>query len=137
MKAMHPIIVECVGRLEKALEMKALNKENNELELKKMMSNLTMDVIARCAFGTEIDAYDETHRSQFVKTAEKVFKPSLRLIALILLKPIPGLLKLLKIRAIDPSVENFFRPAVSFRQKAVLSKRYLVKKVTILSTYKS
>ncbi|CAG2162374.1 unnamed protein product [Oppiella nova] len=53
MRAMHPIIIDCVKRLEEYLEKKAANKE--ELEMKKIMGNLTMDVIASCAFGTKID----------------------------------------------------------------------------------
>ncbi|CAG2162373.1 unnamed protein product, partial [Oppiella nova] len=45
MRSMHPIVIDCVKRLETHLEA-YLQKGSHEIELKKNMSNLTMDVIA-------------------------------------------------------------------------------------------
>ncbi|CAG2172077.1 unnamed protein product, partial [Oppiella nova] len=66
MRSMHPIVTDCVKRLEDYLETKASDKSNNEIELKKVMSDLTMDVISSCAFGTKIDVYNDQKRSEFV-----------------------------------------------------------------------
>ncbi|CAG2116153.1 unnamed protein product [Medioppia subpectinata] len=46
MRAMHPLIIDCVHRLDQYLETKAIN--GDELDVKRAMGNLTMDVIASC-----------------------------------------------------------------------------------------
>lgn len=109
---MHPIIVDCVDRLVRVLDQKA-STNGNEIEVKKMMSNLTMDVIARCAFGTQIDVYSG-QRNEFLENAKKEIEgsPRLWLFNLIVLT-FPKLIEWTQFRGIDPKATEFFRNAVS------------------------
>ena len=111
MRKMHPIIVDCVHRLDKVLEKRAQNKE--EIDLKKMMGNLTMDVIATCAFATKIDTHNEEKSSDFVIHAQKVFRSTWRIWVFFLIAPVfPQILKWAKFSFTDPTVAKFFRSAV-------------------------
>ena len=113
MRKMHPIIVDCVKRLEQVLEKCAQNSDK-EIDLKKMMGNLTMDVIATCAFGTKIDVHSEEKTSDFVTHAQKVFRSSWRMWVFFIVSPVfPQLLKWINFKFTDPSVDRFFRSAVS------------------------
>jgi len=109
---MHPMIVECIKRLDNHLEKNALNK--NEIELKKVMSNLTMDVIASCAFGTRIDTYNDEHKSEFLINAQKVFKFNFSfLCSMIIMNIFPKITDWIAIPSFNPSATHFFTSAVS------------------------
>jgi cytochrome P450 family 6 len=111
MRRMHPIIIDCVKRLENALE-KGM-KIKNEVEIKQYMSNFTIDVIASCAFGTKIDTYSEK-RNEFIIKAQKAFRGTWRIwVFFTLAFTFPKLIQWMKFRFIEPSVTDFFRAAVS------------------------
>ncbi|CAG2116475.1 unnamed protein product [Medioppia subpectinata] len=112
MRAMHPIITDCVHRLDQYLETKAIN--GDELDVKRAMGNLTMDVIASCAFGTQIDTHNDHKTHEFVENARQVIRGNWR-IWLVLTIPamFPKLMDYIKISSLSPSVETFFRSAVS------------------------
>ncbi len=114
MRKMYPLIEDCVQRLETAIIKKATDSSgNNEIELKKFMGNLTMDVIALCAFGTKIDTHNDPN-NQFIKKVEVVFRGNWRFWVFFLLKTtIPKILDLTGFQMTDPSVAHFFRSAVS------------------------
>ena len=117
MRKMHPLIEDCVQRLETAIMKKATNSSgNNEIELKKFMGNLTMDVIASCAFGTKIDTHNDPN-NQFIKNAQIALRDNLRVLTFFLLRTtIPKILELTGFQMTDPSVAHFFRSAVSLLQ---------------------
>ncbi|XP_054154789.1 cytochrome P450 3A11-like [Oppia nitens] len=122
MRSMHPIVVDCVHRLDRYLEPKALNRET--IEMKKTMGCLTMDVIAACAFGTQIDTYDDQKPSEFVLMAQKVFSVSLRsIVYLIMLSMGSKLLKITGFRFTSTSVEMFFKQAI----QSIIAKRQSMK----------
>jgi cytochrome P450 family 3 subfamily A len=114
---MYPLIEDCVQRLETAIIKKATDSSgNNEIELKKFMGNLTMDVIALCAFGTKIDTHNDPN-NQFIKNAEVVFRGIWRFWVFFVFKnTIPKILDLIGFQMTDPSVAHFFRSAVSLLQ---------------------
>ena len=108
---MHPIIIDCVKRLEKYLEQKSRNGE--DVEMKKAMGNLTMDVIASCAFGTKIDTHNDPN-NEFVVNAQKVFRGNWRIwVFIILNSTFPKLIKWTGFEIQDPSAKKFFSTAVS------------------------
>ncbi|CAG2102769.1 unnamed protein product [Medioppia subpectinata] len=112
MKAMHPIIVDCTQRLEEYLEKKAVTGE--EVEMKKIMGNLTMDVIASCAFGTKIDTHNDEKRSDFILNAQKVFRGNWRVWAFFLfMTTFPKLVRWTGFTFNDPTVVKFFRTAIT------------------------
>ena len=126
MRKMHPIIVDCVKRLQNVLNKEALNKGNNEIELKKTMSNLTMDVISTCAFGTQIDIYGDS-TNEFVTNAKKALNGGWRLWTFfILLTSFPKIIEWTGFEQNDPKVSTFFRNAVIF--PSILIRRFLIVK---------
>ena len=111
MRKMHPIIVDCVKTLDSNLG-KAI-KQNNEVEIKKFMSNFTIDVIASCAFGTKIDTYSDPN-NVFIVNAKNAFGASWRALVFFTLATIsPTLITWMKFSFVDPSVTKFFESAVS------------------------
>ena len=84
-----------------------LTKKPNEIELKQLMGNLTMDVIARCAFASKTDTYADPN-NQFIKSAEAIFQPTLW--KMILLSALPSFLsKIQGLRGlISPATNSFF-----------------------------
>jgi cytochrome P450 family 3 subfamily A len=108
MRKMHKLVEQCVKSVDKILAKAA--KEQKEVEMKTLMGNYTMDVIATCAFGTKIDTYNDPN-NPFIKNAIKMFRGNiLRSILFFTLKP---LMKFLRISLIDSSVMQFFKSAVS------------------------
>ncbi len=108
MRKMHALVEECVKSLENALT-KVANDQNNEIELKKVMGNYTMDVIGLCAFATKIDSHNDSD-SPFVKNATKEF--SGKAWRVILLLTAPAIKKFFNISIGDPAVIDFFRSVV-------------------------
>ena len=113
MRSMHPIIIDCVHRLDNYLETKAMAGE--DVEMKKTMGSLTMDVIASCAFGTKIDTYNDHKISEFIVNASKVLRGSRWRIFMftILISISQNLQKWTGFQFLDPSVNKFFTAAVS------------------------
>ncbi|CAG2114836.1 unnamed protein product, partial [Medioppia subpectinata] len=119
MRAMHPIIVDCVHRLEDYLEKKSKNGE--DVELKKAMGNLTMDVIASCAFGTKTDTHNDDN-NEFVINARKVFRGNWRVwVFFLVYTTFPKLIEWTGFQITDPGVQNFFQKAV--RIKSIIERR--------------
>ncbi|CAG2100140.1 unnamed protein product [Medioppia subpectinata] len=118
MRAMHPMITDCVHRLDQYLETKAIN--GDELDVKRAMGNLTMDVIASCAFGTQIDVHNDNKTNEFVANAQQVLRGNWRLWFMFLMTTtFPKLTEKIGISTMKPSVEHFFRSAIS----SIISKR--------------
>jgi hypothetical protein len=108
MRKMHKLVEQCVKSVDKILAKAA--KEQKEVEMKTLMGNYTMDVIATCAFGTKIDTYNDPN-NPFTKNAIKIFRGSiLRSILFLTVRP---LMKFFRISLFDPSVMQFFKSAVS------------------------
>ena len=105
---MHHFVEQCVQSVDQVLE-KAVN-EKKDVELKTLMGNYTMDVIATCAVATKIDTHNDPN-NPFILNGIKMFRGNLiRNIALFAFRP---LMKLLNISLFDPNVVDFFKSAVS------------------------
>ncbi|XP_054157192.1 cytochrome P450 6k1-like [Oppia nitens] len=114
MRSMHPLIIDCIKRLDRYMS------DKHEVEMKKAMGGLTMDVIATCAFGTRIDAYinsssssssnsSDQKPSDFVLNAQKVFRGNWRLYVVLTVMAISTkLLKWSGIKFLEPGAERFF-----------------------------
>ncbi|XP_054157851.1 cytochrome P450 3A56-like [Oppia nitens] len=112
MRAIHPIIIDCVQRLDEYLESKMLNKEE-DIEMIKTMGCLTMDVIAASAFGTKIDVYSDGKPNEFILNAKKVFSIGWRYLVLKLLLSFgKNFAKAVGFKLTPPSVTKFFTQAI-------------------------
>ena len=119
MKKMHKLVELCVKSLDKKLE--SLAKTEKEVEMKKLMGDYTMDVIASCAFATKTDTYNDPN-NQFIKYAIKIFTPQIwRSLMFFFCRP---LMKILNISVMNPDVSKFFRNAVSFHVFSYKSKNF-------------
>ena len=109
MKKMHKLVELCVQLLDKKLE--TLAKTEKEVEMKKLMGDYTMDVIASCAFAMKTDAHNDPN-NQFVKNSMKIFSPETwRFLMFFIFR---SLMKFLNISAMNPDATHFFENAVRF-----------------------
>ena len=109
MKKMHKLVELCVQSLDKKLE--SLAKTVKEVEMKKLMGDYTMDVIASCAFAMKTDTHNDPN-NQFVKNSMKIFSPQVwRFLMFFVSRP---LMKFLNVSAMDPDISSFFKNAVRF-----------------------
>lgn len=109
---MKILIDECADRLEKSLT----NCADNEIDVRQVMVNYTMDVIAICAFATKIDTYNSGGEEQhpFLKNAQVFFKPSMRFGSYFLLNALmPSLVKKYNLCFVSRDVINYFKSAVN------------------------
>ena len=110
MRRMHVLVEECVKRLDKFLE----KTVNIEIDVRKVMQNYTMDVVAICAFATKIDTHtagDDDH--PFVKNARVFQKPTPRFgIYMMLQSMAPKLVKKFGFTFAPKSVINYFETTV-------------------------
>jgi hypothetical protein len=112
MRKMHPSIELCVESLMKVITEIAKSR-NNEIDAKKLMGNLTMDIIATCAFATKTDTHNDPN-NPFVRNALKILAGSKhRIILTAITLLLPKEAKLFNIQPIDPSSLEFFKTAVS------------------------
>ncbi|XP_054163360.1 cytochrome P450 3A8-like [Oppia nitens] len=74
LKTIYPLLSSCVHDLIDILKVLAINGQ--DINLKELCGNLSMDVIAKCAFATQIDAYKDQN-NPFIINAQKIFHPKL------------------------------------------------------------
>ena len=84
MKRMYPLIRQSLKDFLDHLDGMAANKQN--VNLKDLYGNYTMDVISMCAFGTKTNIHEELD-NPFVVNARKVFNFNLLRIALTFILP--------------------------------------------------
>ncbi|CAG2177716.1 unnamed protein product, partial [Oppiella nova] len=105
MKTMYPMIRECLTDLLDVLDTYAAS--NQEIDMKAMYGNYTMDVIATCAFSTKTNTHKD-RKNPFMTNAVKFFRPQLSRVLMIRFFP-KALLKLFNInQAADDKVVDFF-----------------------------
>nr|QLI62173.1 cytochrome P450 24 [Streltzoviella insularis] len=115
MKAMFPLIAECAHTLNSTL----LEEPLDEVDVPKLMSRFTTDVIGSCAFGVDPGSLKNPD-SPFLRMSQKMF----RINRSTLLKRycrtfFPRLFKFLNLRTYSPDVEAFFSTII----KQVLAER--------------
>jgi hypothetical protein len=112
MRKMYKMVDDCVNGVEQVLLKHA--KENKEIELKKLMGDYTMDVIACCAFATKIDTHNDPN-NLFVKYANRLFQPNIfDFLSLFVFFAVPRLAEKFNISFFGYEACQFFRSAVSF-----------------------
>ena len=103
-----------VERNAKALQEVLSQKQesNEEIELKDMMSRLTMDTIASTGFGLDIDTLNNPD-NEFSKSAKELTNPSITLFLVAMLAPfLVKMLETVGIKFMSPKASDFFEKAV-------------------------
>ena len=92
MKAMFGLMKEAYEYLEKEFE--KIASKDVDVDTKSLFSKLTTMVIARCAFGTHVNAFEDGHGNQLIKHMEGLFKvTTLRRLQQIVLFMMPEFIK--------------------------------------------
>lgn len=109
-KAMFPSIVECGGSLESHI-VKLAGKKSS-VEIRELLACFTTNTIASTAFGLKIDCIGDPN-TPFRKYGRKFFSLDIKNGFRIMAQTVcPTLLKVLKIKAMDQDVEDFFIDSV-------------------------
>jgi cytochrome P450 len=103
-KQMYPLVRDCLADFLAQLDYCAKNKI--DINLKDVFGNFTMDVIARCAFGTKTNAHIDPN-NPFVSNAKKIFNLKLSTLLAIVFVP-KQILKAFKFQSFSNETANQF-----------------------------
>ncbi|CAG2103193.1 unnamed protein product, partial [Medioppia subpectinata] len=120
LKKVYPLLMECVNDF--LVVLRDYTQKGEEIDLKELSGNLSMDVIARCAFATKINAYRDRN-NPFITSAKNIFHPTVFKIGASFLAP-ESLLKFLNITSIfdEKSNEFFFNISRELMNKRRINK---------------
>lgn len=126
LKAMFSTIVDCGSSMQSYLEKQCDKGES--LDVRELAARFLTNIIASVAFGIEVDAINNPdndfrkygRKSWVVDTTWKSIKAKLRFLA-------PQIMSLLRIRSVEPDVEDFVRSIVKqnleYREKNNVTRR--------------
>ncbi|XP_065311301.1 cytochrome P450 3A24-like [Dermacentor albipictus] len=105
LRKMNALIQDCARTTCKHLREAA--ERNDDIDVKRFFGHYSLDVIARCAFGTRLDSHTDA-TNEFVTQASKAFsaRMSLRLLIAVLF---PGLVKYFSFRIATGSEFEYFK----------------------------
>ena len=110
MKMMFQTLVDCGLELGNILEKNASNEEI--IEIKDILARYSTDIISSCAFGIQCNCLKNPD-AEFRQWGRKIFTPSVTTSIIFFIgTTFPGLLSLLKVSALDPSISKYFRNMV-------------------------
>jgi cytochrome P450 family 9 len=121
MRIMHDLIKKCVCSAIWTVE-NHMHSNRELFEMKNFFSNCSVDVIATCAFGIEVDSFKNPD-NEFKTIAKKTSNPRgiIFILKVLILNFFPRLVKLLKISFLESSTAQFFRTtiigAMNYREK--------------------
>lgn len=118
MKMMYTLIEQCAQQLKNHLDPVA--KKNEEVDIKEVMSRFTIDIIATCAFGLEVNTLADSN-VEFYKISQKIFTPSSTFaMKRVFMSTFPKTANFFKMALIDPEVGRFLlnivETTVKFRE---------------------
>uniref|UniRef100_A0A1B6GB64 Cytochrome P450 n=1 Tax=Cuerna arida TaxID=1464854 RepID=A0A1B6GB64_9HEMI len=119
MKTMFLLMSKCSEQLKEFVDEEI--KYNSVLDVKDALARFTMDIIATCAFGLDINSLTDKD-CEFYRIGIKVFQPTkLGLIVQIIVSLLPFMGKILSIRMASPDISDFLtrivRETVEYREK--------------------
>lgn len=113
MRMMHNYVVDIGNQATATLKDQITAGGDNVFEFKALASKFTVDVIASCAFGIEVNSFKEPD-NDFAKTAALMnnfmnWKSGLKILGYLIMRPV---MVALKIRILPEGIDKFFRQAV-------------------------
>lgn len=90
------------------------DSKNGILEMKEFFAKITIDIIASCAFGLEVDTF-KNPKNEFKKIADRTMNPNgfLTVLKFVLLYLVPKFMKKLDISLLERETKKFFRETVN------------------------
>lgn len=124
MKFMFPTFVEVGQRFQQCL--KEIVEQNNELEVKDLMSRLTTDIIATCAFGIDSSSLKDPN-AEFRQIGRAIYQKQRHHYSVsMLIRHFKRLSKMLGVKIIHDDITNFFMrivtDTVEYREKNNISR---------------
>uniref|UniRef100_A0A2H8TQ99 Cytochrome P450 6a2 n=1 Tax=Melanaphis sacchari TaxID=742174 RepID=A0A2H8TQ99_9HEMI len=111
LKLTHDQIVACSEELMRFITIKI--KENDQIEVKEIMSKYSTDVIGTCAFGLKLDTV-KNNDSDFRKYGKQIIQTNFRILFTQMLSlTSPRLTKLLGISEFSPDASAFYESALN------------------------
>lgn len=111
--------VSLVGQqASKTIKDRINNGGDNTYEFKDLARKFTVDVIATCAFGIEVNSF-ENENNDFIRVAAKVanFGSFVTILKFIGYLSMPKLMNAMKIKFFDQETTDFFKEAISETMK--------------------
>nr|XP_037279814.1 cytochrome P450 3A24-like [Rhipicephalus microplus] len=105
MRRMNDLIQACAKVTSEHL--KKVAEKDKDVDVKRFYGHYALDVIAKCAFGTELESHRDPD-SEFVTNASKAFSGGINL-AVILFVLCPGLVKVLKAKLLNTEPFRYFK----------------------------
>uniref|UniRef100_A0A0K8R3T7 Putative cytochrome p450 cyp3/cyp5/cyp6/cyp9 subfamily n=1 Tax=Ixodes ricinus TaxID=34613 RepID=A0A0K8R3T7_IXORI len=118
LRKMNELIQECAKVSCEHLQEAARNEE--ELDAKQYFGHYTLDVIAKCAFGTKLDSHSN-QTNEFVTRASQAFQMSVNLPLLLMFYIFgifPFLMKLMKIKLFSSERFSYFKDVCANMMKS-------------------
>lgn len=115
MRQMQSLVTDAVSKSVETFEHQIKeDPEKGILEMKEFFSKFTVDIIASCAFGLEVDTFKNPENG-FKKIADRTMHPNgiLMIIKFILLSLVPKFMKKLDISLLERDTKSFFRQTVN------------------------
>ncbi|XP_054157203.1 cytochrome P450 3A9-like [Oppia nitens] len=107
LRKMMTLVEHCIDSVDRVLDKVAT--DGNEIEMKGLMGNYTMDGIASCAFATKTDTHNDPNNPFVVNANILAAGSKWRTLLASIAGPVK---RFFKISAINPSVHNFFVKAI-------------------------
>nr|XP_054926181.1 cytochrome P450 3A8-like [Dermacentor andersoni] len=105
LRRMNELIQACAEITPEHLKNAAQQKK--DIDVKQFYGHYALDVIAKCAFGTKLDSHTDA-TNEFVTKARKAFSSGVTL-PLLMLFLFPGLMKALKVKALNSEIFQYFK----------------------------
>ena len=130
LRRMRPLIDDCLQNLIANTNKLLKESEKQEVDMKKVLSAFTMEVVIRVAFGTKVDALIDDN-NPIIVNARKIFSKDFSLLMvpkMIVLAFLPKVARLLGLTFFPKDVTNFFlnlfRNIIAEREKDKETKKY-------------
>lgn len=126
MKMMFQTLVDCGGPMVDRLDKQC--KQKKAVDIKEILACFTTDVIGSCAFGLECNSFQDENKDSAFRAAGKNFFGfnRWRLVRIILIRFIPEICKLLRVKMFEKSLTDFYfnvvRDTVKYREENNISR---------------
>ncbi|XP_037558149.2 cytochrome P450 3A30-like, partial [Dermacentor silvarum] len=105
LRKMNSLIEDCAVMTAEHLKKAASNRE--DIDVKQLFGNYTLDVIARCAFATRLDSHSD-QTNEFVTRSRQAFSGRITP-RLFLLFVFPSIAKMLRLRPFNSDIFLYFK----------------------------
>ena len=113
MRLMFDLVTECGKNSTKTLKEQILRTGNNKFEMRELLCKFTVDMIATCAFGLEVNSFkDPENDFQRITSLATAFTKPIAAIKMMAYQLVPKFVEFFNIRIMDKQVCDFFQETI-------------------------